>query len=228
MKRYMERKYYLRGLGIGIVVTAIIMGIATSGKRGMTDEEIIARAKELGMVENTVLSEKTEEEAETEAAVDIANAEDATEKSAIEETKKPETSTEQKQNMTEETEKPETSEEQKENTTEETKKPETSTEQKQNTTEETKKPETSTERQTTADKKEDITSAVVKTITVNSGDGSYTVAKKLAEAGVVTSAENFDTYLCQNGYDKKLRTGNFSIPADASDEQIARIVTGAE
>ena len=211
MKRYMERKYYLRGLGIGIVVTAIIMGIATSGKRGMTDEEIIARAKELGMVENTVLSEKTEEEAETEAAVDIANAEDATEKSAIEETKKPETSTEQKQNTTEETEKPETSEEQKENTTEETKKPETSTEQ-----------------QTTADKKEDITSAVVKTITVNSGDGSYTVAKKLAEAGVVTSAENFDTYLCQNGYDKKLRTGNFSIPADASDEQIARIVTGAE
>ena len=194
MKRYMERKYYLRGLGIGIVVTAIIMGIATSGKRGMTDEEIIARAKELGMVENTVLSEKTEEEAETEADVDIANAEDATEKSAIEETKKPETSTEQKQN----------------------------------TTEETKKPETSTERQTTADKKEDITSAVVKTITVNSGDGSYTVAKKLAEAGVVTSAENFDTYLCQNGYDKKLRTGNFSIPADASDEQIARIVTGAE
>ena len=211
MKRYMERKYYLRGLGIGIVVTAIIMGIATSGKRGMTDEEIIARAKELGMVENTVLSEKTEEEAETEAAVDIANAEDATEKSAIEETKKPETSTEQKQNTTEETEKPETS-----------------TEQKQNITEETKKPETSTEQQTTADKKEDITSAVVKTITVNSGDGSYTVAKKLAEAGVVTSAENFDTYLCQNGYDKKLRTGNFSIPADASDEQIARIVTGAE
>ena len=194
MKRYMERKYYLRGLGIGIVVTAIIMGIATSGKRGMTDEEIIARAKKLGMVENTVLSEKTEEEAETEADVDIANAEDATEKSAIEETKKPETSTEQKQN----------------------------------TTEETKKPETSTEQQTTDDKKEDITSAVVKTITVNSGDGSYTVAKKLAEAGVVTSAENFDTYLCQNGYDKKLRTGNFSIPADASDEQIARIVTGAE
>ena len=228
MKRYMERKYYLRGLGIGIVVTAIIMGIATSGKRGMTDEEIIARAKELGMVENTVLSEKTEEEAETEAAVDIANAEDATEKSAIEETKKPETSEEQKENTTEETKKPETSEEQKENTTEETKKPETSTEQKQNTTEETKKPETSTERQPTADKKEDITSAVVKTITVNSGDGSYTVAKKLAEAGVVTSAENFDTYLCQNGYDKKLRTGNFSIPADASDEQIARIVTGAE
>ena len=99
MKRHMERKYYLRGLGIGIVVTAIIMGIVTSGKREMTDEEVIARAKELGMVENTVLSENTEEE----AVVDIANAGDMTEESAIEETKKPETSAEQKENTTEET-----------------------------------------------------------------------------------------------------------------------------
>ena len=228
MKRHMERKYYLRGLGIGIVVTAIIMGIVTSGKREMTDEEVIARAKELGMVENTVLSENTEEEAETEAAVDIANAGDEIEESTIEETKKPETSIEQKENTEEEAKKPETSIEQKENAEEEAKKSETSIEQKENTAEETKKPETSTEQKTTADKKEDITSAAVKTITVSSGDGSYTVAQKLAEAGVVTSAENFDTYLCQNGYDKKLRTGNFSIPADASDEQIARIVTGAE
>ena len=53
----MERKYYLRGLGIGIVMTAIIMGIALSGNHKMTDEEIIARAKELGMVEDTYLSD---------------------------------------------------------------------------------------------------------------------------------------------------------------------------
>ena len=73
-----------------------------------------------------------------------------------------------------------------------------------------------------------ITSAAVKKITVNSGDGSHTVAQKLADAGVIISAQSFDDYLCRYGYDKKLRTGTFSIPADASDEQIARIVTGAE
>ena len=73
-----------------------------------------------------------------------------------------------------------------------------------------------------------ITSAAIKTITVNSGDGSHTVAKKLADAGVVISADDFDAFLCQYGYDKKLRTGTFSIPADASDEQIAKIVTGME
>ena len=63
-------------------------------------------------------------------------------------------------------------------------------------------------------------------ITIVGGDGSYTVAKKLQEAGIVNSADSFDTFLCERGYDKKLRTGTFQIPANASDEQIARIVTG--
>ena len=50
----MEKKYYFRGLGLGIIVTAVIMGIALSGggeKGKMTDDEVIARAKELGMNE---------------------------------------------------------------------------------------------------------------------------------------------------------------------------------
>ncbi len=48
----MKLKYYLRGLGIGIFVTALIMSIALGGKEKLSDEEIIARAKALGMVEN--------------------------------------------------------------------------------------------------------------------------------------------------------------------------------
>lgn len=49
-------KYYLRGLGIGIVVTALIMGIATSGKgEKIRNEEIKERAKALGMVEESVV-----------------------------------------------------------------------------------------------------------------------------------------------------------------------------
>ena len=60
----MERKYYFRGLGLGIVVTAIIMGAATARSRAMTDREIIARAKELGMVENTVLADMDVKQAE--------------------------------------------------------------------------------------------------------------------------------------------------------------------
>ncbi|MBQ6735849.1 MAG: hypothetical protein IJR00_13190 [Lachnospiraceae bacterium] len=54
----MKLKFYLIGLGTGIIVTAIIMGIALGfggGSAEMTDEQVISRAKELGMIENTVL-----------------------------------------------------------------------------------------------------------------------------------------------------------------------------
>ena len=42
----MNLKYYLRGLGLGIVMTAIIVGIAARGKdKSLTEEEIVEKAK---------------------------------------------------------------------------------------------------------------------------------------------------------------------------------------
>ena len=52
----MKLRYYLRGLGLGILVTAAFF-IASNSKDTMTDAEVKARAKELGMIENTVLAE---------------------------------------------------------------------------------------------------------------------------------------------------------------------------
>lgn len=47
----MKLKYYLRGLGIGIIVTTIILAISFSDKEvEISDAEIIARATILGMV----------------------------------------------------------------------------------------------------------------------------------------------------------------------------------
>ena len=47
----MKRKYYMRGLGLGVLVTAILCAIALPTKtEPMTDAEVIARAKELGYV----------------------------------------------------------------------------------------------------------------------------------------------------------------------------------
>ena len=45
----MKLKYYLRGLGIGIVVTAVILTIANHLGNKMSDEDIIKRAAKLGM-----------------------------------------------------------------------------------------------------------------------------------------------------------------------------------
>lgn len=51
----MKLRYYLRGLGIGIVVTALIMGLSNKDARPLTDAEIKAKAAALGMVESESL-----------------------------------------------------------------------------------------------------------------------------------------------------------------------------
>ena len=46
----MKLKYYLRGLGMGIVFTALILSVSHCTNSKMTKEEIIKRAEALGMV----------------------------------------------------------------------------------------------------------------------------------------------------------------------------------
>lgn len=53
----MKLKYYLRGLGIGLMVTATICMLGGAGKAVITDDEVIARAEQLGMIQNPVLSQ---------------------------------------------------------------------------------------------------------------------------------------------------------------------------
>ena len=68
----MKRKYFVRGLGVGILFGALIMFAAymTSGKNRMSDEDVIKRAQELGMVkqsEYVLESDVTSQETTTEA-----------------------------------------------------------------------------------------------------------------------------------------------------------------
>lgn len=244
----MERRYYLRGLGVGIAVTAVIMGVMTSRDAKMTDREVIARAKELGMVESTVLLDENDEASNGEEGADADNeteeeagaagedsagdgtvpdaGEEAGGKDANEAVDVTGTGAEDDRSGSEAGDMPEN---------EDTGEPDMDDADRQTAADGGQEPESAEEDAGQEDKvtseeekKALITSAAVKKITVNSGDGSHTVAQKLADAGVIISAQSFDDYLCRYGYDKKLRTGTFSIPADASDEQIARIVTGAE
>ena len=72
----MRLKYYLRGIGIGIIFSTLILAISfyfgkeALVKRGLTDEEIIARAEELGMVMSEGDAD-TEEVTESEENVDV-------------------------------------------------------------------------------------------------------------------------------------------------------------
>lgn len=67
----MKLKYYLRGMGIGVILTAIVMGFALGGRKtAISDAEIIERAKALGMVDSTsgVLYNSSDEENNNEAS----------------------------------------------------------------------------------------------------------------------------------------------------------------
>ena len=165
----MKLKYYLRGLGIGILVTALIMGFTAKDNRPLTDAEIKAAAAELGMVESDSLR-----------LADLPQ----------EPTPTPEITPEP------------------EATPEVTPEP---TEEPENTS------EAATE--TTQESGADIS------ITVSAGSGSRTVCNRLEEAGVITDAAEFDKYLCDQGYSKRICVGTFEIPADASWEEIAKIIT---
>ncbi|MCI6629885.1 MAG: hypothetical protein MSH20_03630 [Lachnospiraceae bacterium] len=219
----MRLKYYLRGLGIGIVVTAVIMGVSAERQKPvMTDEQIIARAKELGMVEQEgILAEIA---GESVAAVD--QTEDAKaeapkqEEAKAEAPKQEEAKAEPPKQEEAEAEAPKQEEAKAEAPEQEEVKAETPKQEEAKA----EMPKTETADQEIA-KPETVqkTSSVV--VSIYPGEGSYTVSRKLAALGLVESADIYDKFLCQNGYDKKLCTGNYTITEGATADEIARILT---
>lgn len=86
----MKLKYYLRGLGIGIIVTTIILAISFSGrKEEISDEEVIARATQLGMVmQEEDTSQETTDEQDT--GEEMTQAPEDTSQGTSQETESPE------------------------------------------------------------------------------------------------------------------------------------------
>ena len=64
------------------------------------------------------------------------------------------------------------------------------------------------------------------TIQIASGSTSETVSGLLKRGGAIEDAAEFDDYLCENHYDKKITPGLFKIPVGADYKQIAEIITG--
>ena len=251
----MNLKYYLRGLGLGILVTALILSVAGRNRRTMTDAEVKERAKELGMIENTVLLEKPEEtesasettantesvsettagsDGEVQIGTDIGNNEDVSQGDlSKEETPKDNQPKEetpkdnQPKEETSEEEKPQKGASQdtepKDDTSQEvTDDPERPEELSKNNTEDTQGE--NDEKVTSAGEDQSRTDEV--TLTIVSGDTSYSVAKKLYELGVVPSVEQTDRFLCANGYDRTIRTGVYTIAPEETLESVAKRING--
>lgn len=204
----MKLKYYVRGLGIGIVFATLLCVISfkVSGKADMSDTEVIKRAEALGMIMKTdILKEETSEEETSEK-----------------ETSEKETTTETKDN------KEETESESEADTKE------TVNESKAETVAETLPAQTEpvTEAIIQTEAVTEPVTEPVKTVIENisvdviSGMDSGSVSKLLYAAGVVNDAAEFDRYLVNNNYANNIRTGNYVIPKGSSYDEIAKILTG--
>ncbi len=175
-------KYYLRGLGTGIIITTLVLSIAfaTRGKSGSNSSDELLKNEGTGKVTSESSTEESSKEKKTTKR----------ENSKKETTKK-------------ETTKKETT---KKETTEKTTKKETTTGEV--TTEEVTTEEAATQEPTT--KKSQASGETVE-ISIYSGMTSEELCENLKQAGIIEDANDFNWYLNDNGYIRRIQVGTFTI-----------------
>ena len=262
----MKLKYYLRGMGIGIILTAIVMGFALGGRKAtLSDAEIIQRAKSLGMVdgENGVLLDSQDQEDEETSDDTSASSTPLFEEGAkIPEKEQQEVANsgssvaevaQEKEEATEASS--EASEDKSSASYASTKETETASAAEKSSViessasaEASKKDKTvsastgssssSTGESTTTDQASASSEAEAsnaasgagintssKTVTIPGGLGSDQVAQLLVREGIIDNAVSFNKYLVDSRKDRVIRSGVKTIPAGATYEQIASIIT---
>ncbi|MBE6014551.1 MAG: endolytic transglycosylase MltG [Lachnospiraceae bacterium] len=171
----MKLKYYLRGLGIGIIISVLILSLSGSTAR-MSDSEVIKRAEELGYTKSNENSDKIKDHMNE-------NSSSAPEESSA---------APEEQTSVEQPAEPSSAE--------------------PATVEPAPEPATTT------------TSDTSITITIADGEYSDVIASRLAAAGAVSDADDFNKYLISKGYDRLIYKGQCIIPPGADYEQIAQIL----
>ncbi len=229
----MRLKYFLRGLGIGIVVTTIILAISHNAGRRMSDSEVIERAKELGMAYTTAAQENSTESAadttepETDTTEPVTTGQESptdTEAGSTAETESSETSTTVQETTTgirETTTQQETTTQ--ETTTQET----TATRAAQESTTETTHEASATEAETTQAENEstetEASTVITYTLTIASGMSSNTVCDILKKNGIIADSGDFDRFLVSNGYADRIRVGSFEVNSGMSYDELAAV-----
>ena len=222
-------RFYLRGLGIGLVVTTLIlMAVRLNTHSGeLTDAEIRERAAALGMVDgnsysltdavsqgkdeesrlNTDVLDKynTEKPSETESYGDgeVLLSEESEDAGAENADSDAENSGAENADTGAKNSDTDAANSDAENTAAE------------NTEKEEEKPVNNTQG-----------SVGSGTITIASGSASETAAAVLEKAGIITDAKDFNLYMCRNGYDRRIHPGTYTIDEGLTYEEICKIIAG--
>lgn len=197
----MKLKYYLRGMGIGIIVTTIILTISFSQREvEISDAEVIARASELGMVMQDEVEPEQIETAETETQQMDTNETQADEGQTTTDV----LATEQVPTVNDMA------------ATEQT-----PTAEEAVVTEDVPTDLTG-EETTVADGTSTQEGSFL--LVIKKGDVCRTVCENLATNGIISDAEAFRTYLFEIGYANNMSVGEYEIPYGLSYEEVAEIL----
>ena len=197
----MKFKYYLRGCGIGILCTAMILMISFRSDEGqMTDSQVMERTSELGMIAPGEIVPETENS----QAAELTDTEKIVKKSETGKTKDTESVSETGEKNTEELEVV----------------PDFDTEEK-NT--DSKKDASKKDDKSSDSKKTQKEEKIV--LEIKRGDVCRTISENLASIVMVEDAENFRKYMQKNGYDHQINVGSFELKKGMSYEEIAKTIT---
>lgn len=221
----MNLKSYLRGIGAGMIVAALVVSFANPKAKEIKDEKPLTQDtlsdkvasisyEEISIEKNDPkeAEDALKEQTKTSSGVSVSSVEEITEESedALKEEK------------TEEKDSPSVDDP-------EEKKEDSKTPEEEST-------ESSGE---ILDNKDDLSGHInplqdesgftdmgeTVQIKIVRGDGSPSVCRRMYEAGLIESAVEFDSFLVSNGYDTKICTGTYDIPFGLSDEEMAAIIT---
>ena len=200
----MKTKYLLRGLGLGMVITAVVMGAYTKKAVANARVEVL---KEYGIGEEAVLKE---------TLVDVENGNEEQERETV--------ASSVVEMQTQENEPQQTDMPYDEALESE---PDSMLDADKTQQEETQSAVSGEEAVSTApvqaSEEQGAVDGQAKTVTIeiSKGDDSGSVSRKLKNAGLVENAAEFDAFLMQHGYDKKLNTGTKTIDVADSWQDIA-------
>lgn len=204
----MNLKSYFRGIGAGMIVTAIIMGVSMP-------KVVSADPVEKETLIETVDKKEIDNKKEIAEATPSVSGDEA----FMEEVKKAVSNNEALRN--EEKENADSKEEVKEENQSEESKEEAKEEEKEPEEEILPKPINPM-----PEGEEGYTDlGELVEIKVIPGDSSVSVARRIYEAGLVESAIELDEFLCQNGYDKSISVGTYEIAKGSDFDTIGKIIT---
>lgn len=218
----MKLKSYLRGLGVGIVVTTIILVIAFKGRnKTMTDAEVRSRAYQLGMVETSMYGNSNEipNEKDDNNLEKKNNEESSGEGLLAEENTEITEETVGNSGMKETTVYWEMPLAENESITFEI---ETTTGQESTIVSEVTESETATEVESVTQMQVAVDEVEVVFENITSADKA---SRLLYEAGIIQNVSDFNAYLSQNDYATKISEGTFKFRIGMTYEEIARIIT---